>query len=141
MITKERLKELIEQKATIYQIIREPLKIEKILLGYDEIGTTSEDLYETKEEAEECLEFGNIVREERLELPSWEEFLKLPLWDDKNNVEFKTNKGNTISIFKTEQNEIIVLKDIKTLFEKPLTKENYLEACELCRKLFLGEEV
>ena len=26
-------------------------------------------------------------------------------------------------------------------YRKPLTKENYLEACEICRKLWLGEEV
>ena len=65
----------------------------------------------------------------------------MSLWGDKNNVEFKINKGNIIKIFKTEQSEIIVLKDIKTLFEKPLTKENYNEARRLCKKLFLGEEV
>lgn len=31
--------------------------------------------------------------------------------------------------------------DNDIIFNKPLTKENYIEACKLCKKLFLGEEV
>jgi hypothetical protein len=29
--------------------------------------------------------------------------------------------------------------DFGVLFEKPLTKENYIKACRLAKKLFLGE--
>ena len=159
MITENRLKELIEQGAIIYRVYADvsvyETKLSKVIHDVDNahlwenlnnrfipkrVGYPLNQLFETKEEAEEYLEFGNIVREERLELPSWEEFLKMSLWDDKNNVEFKTNKGNTIQIFKTKQSEIIVMRDTETVFNKPLTKENYNEARRLCKKLFLGEK-
>ena len=84
------------------------------------------------------LEFGNITRTETLKLPTWEEI------DAGYELEF----GNScLEVYKTG-NRILVKTDkdcysdlYAYIFDEPATKENYLEACELCRKLFLGEEV
>ena len=98
MITKERLEELIEQGATIYDLSSqfEPFEIDFLKVkihgffndgvnfyiecptaynGHQLIFCEYKDLYEfkNKEDAEEYAEFGNITRTERLELPSWEE--------------------------------------------------------------------
>ena len=105
MIKKERLEELIEQGAKIYDKYANHL----MLFNFeqkDDVGFYShktyiknghlvcecigdydyhfeyclEDLFETKEDAEEYAEFGNITRIERLELPSWEEFNKVSVF-------------------------------------------------------------
>ena len=83
MITKERLQELIEQGATIYIgfgspcyeiIIDKTWNIEKDThLKRGSFYVQLKFLFETKEDAEEYAEFGNITRTERLELPSWGE--------------------------------------------------------------------
>jgi len=91
------------------------------------------DLFETEEEAEWALEFGNITREEKLSLPSWEEIKKgrATFFSDVNHLGFITPL------------DIIVINEYddgsKTLLKTPLTKENYIEACRLAKKLFLGE--
>lgn len=169
MIKPDRLKELIEQKAMIYGITGLPCWIEEIDLGsllYEQIGNrlykvdiicygseendfrkerlyrfNDEDLFETKEEADWYLEFGNITREEKLVLPSWEEF--------KENCNFPTihcKNGKTAN-FTVSNSYLEIYKDSddgyceKKIYGKPLTKENYIDACKLCKQLFLGEKV
>lgn len=167
MIQPDRLKELIEQEATIYGITGLPRWVEEINLGsllYEEIRNWlykvdticygsgendfrkeklyrfgNEDLFETREEAEWALEFGNITREEKLVLPSWEEFLNKPLWFHDDDVNFLTKDNEEIGFYKTCFSKIIVMRDAETVFNKPLTEENYIEACKLVKKLFLGE--
>lgn len=111
----------------------------------------------TKAEAEFCAKYKNIQRTETLDLPTWEEAkidklvqngkLKNGCWDliksftDKMNnemFEFSLSSDNGKKFYLSVNNEDSSYKD---LFYKPLTYENYLEACELCKKLFEGEEV
>ena len=97
MIEKNRLEELIEQGATVYMANRytEGIFLDKrnfevtdkeLIFKYKIYAVLLEDLFETKEDAEEYAEFGNITRTERLELPSWEEFANGKI------VEFVSNK-------------------------------------------------
>lgn len=153
MIKPDRLKELIEQKATIYNKNKGSIKLDKSCyidnsnvlcfykigighLGFDFIR----NLFETEAEAEWALEFGNIVREEKLSLPSWEEF--------KENCNFPTihcKNGKTANV--TVSNSYLeIYKDSddgyceKKIYGKPLTKKNYIDACRFCKQLFLGEK-
>ena len=131
--------------------------------GYDIVGDefltdhSLDKLFETKAEAEFCAKYKNIQRTETLDLPTWEEAkidklvqngkLKNGCWDliksftDKMNnemFEFSLSSDNGKKFYLSVNNEDSSYKD---LFYKPLTYENYLEACELCKKLFEGEEV
>jgi len=172
MIQPDRLKELIEQGATIYGITGLPRWVEEIDLGsllYEKIGDwlykvnticygsgendfrkeklyrfDNEDLFETREEAEWVFEFGNITREEKLSLPSWEEFCKLDyefVFYDRNHNKFSMYLTMPVTVEK----EICIwnwnIETAKVEFRKPATKENYIDACRLCKKLFLGEKV
>lgn len=89
MISKERLEELIEQSATIYElymnknILEIQLKndwfviddglYERKLSKHPFRSWWISNLYETKEDAEFVREFGCITRTERLELPTWQQ--------------------------------------------------------------------
>jgi hypothetical protein len=156
-ISKERLKELIEQGATIYGIFRRKVrtidlkdlysisKNGKILVTeyIDLENFKIKDIFETKEEAEWYKEFGCIERVERLELPTWEEFNKSSSFiftrKDGTEMEMAIWTRNT-SVDKTIK--ITNLNDWNiSWFEAPLTKENYLLACRKAKKLFLGEKV
>lgn len=170
MITKKRLEELIEQGATIYYIkietfvagysnfisIKEielysPIQckiLEKYYNNEDYLivkyGNGTDyflpyNLFETKEEAEWELEFGNITRTETLRLPRWEEFELLGhdvdfIGEDKTPYYFRLNY-NKSEIYITN------FTNGKAIYCAKATKENYIEACKLCKKLFLGEEV
>lgn len=75
---------------------------------------------------------------ETLSLPSWEEIKK----KFKNNHKFG---GHLIVEFDDIQLMIFIDNYSKKFIEltnqhrKPLTKDNYIEACKLAKKLFLGE--
>lgn len=88
------------------------------------------------EEAEWELEFGNIIREERLELPSWEDRDTCFEFTDKDGLEttLVICYGN-ILVQQYSKDNILTTE----YFRKPLTEENYIEACKLCKKLFLGD--
>lgn len=150
MITKERLQELIEQRADVYMaryytegIHLEPENFEvndkELVFKYKIYVVPLEDLFETQYEAEWHKEFGNIIRTERLELPSWEEF---------KNRECPFGFNDNAKIYR-----YYVYKDLKRIeireyfgrgarvvFSEPLTKENYILACRKCKELFLGGE-
>lgn len=166
MITKERLEELIEQVSKVYCLDFNHIysfdfeeyegKIESATKCYPNdrlqirwkkapiggIGAQwSEDIYlqdlfETKEEAEWELEFGNITRTEILKVPTWEEFRKL------GSFEFYGYHQRRTILFYDIVDDMIKLDNGNGdwyLFMKNHNKENYIEACKLCKKLFLGE--
>ena len=159
MITKERLEELIEQSADIWKI--EDGKVYPLRKDHYEYWRIKEDrlewywkivpsgfnyisfehLFETKEDAEEYAEFGNITRTERLELPTWEQVQEgfyyngsVPIYEDDRNLCFiSTSKDIVLKNYASLKNQ--------TKFKKPLTRENYNEARRICVKLFNGEGV
>lgn len=169
MITKERLEELIEQgvsicnqyidynnniyyrfgKASIIQDNDKP-HIELKLNGTDTsvIMYDTKYLFETEEDAEFALRFKRIPKTEYLDLPTWEEFMQ----SDKQVIIYDKDKTYYLDKVMNKTHIIIGYKCIIDLneeleaarynfYRKPATKENYLEACEICRKLWLGEEV
>lgn len=105
-----------------------------------------ETVFESREEAEEYLEFGDITREERLKLPTWKEINKKP----KQSVEFYVlERGEFINYAMArnlKENTIVIAMyswgefsgDI--IFEKPFTQENYTIARQLFVQLFMGED-
>ena len=156
MITKERLLELIEQGATIYEVkygkinpVSLKNKIRFVSEKYPVIVFEPipderykhhkyfDKLFETLEEAEWHKEFGCIERTERLELPTWEEFkLRRPY-----SYFIFTSKDMQYGLgIGAYYREIIINNNGSILFQKPLTKENYTEACRKCKKLFLNGE-
>lgn len=149
MITKERLEELIEQDKVFYWVFNKEIRMLCNLSvptywkkNWELYG---KDCFETKEDAEEYAEFGNITRTERLPY--------LPKWED---IEYEN--GFFIRKFHIKDNynglgKLMVIKDSVILvqcsslgvlheeyFNKPATRENYNEARRLCVKLFKGEE-
>ena len=161
MITKERLEELIEKGADIWKI--EDGKVYPLRKDHYQYWNIKEDrlqwyckivpsgycyisfnhLFETKEDAEEYAEFGNITITERLELPSWEEFNKV------STFTFKRKDGTDMEIaiwHNCPDDDCKTIKITRSYdwtaccFEKPLTRENYNEARRLCVKLFKGEK-
>lgn len=158
MIGKRRLQELIEQNDTIWDKNIFPIKLMnfeqkyddcfyahkayiknnqlicEVIGDYDFTNTYSfEDLFETKEDAEECAEFSNITRTERLELPSWEEF------QTSRGFDFMSKNAEYCRVYKIED-VICVVKQNKIILDKPLTRENYNKARRICVKLFKGED-
>ncbi len=161
MITKERLEQLIEKGAIIWVCCWGKLKeldldgleymdIEKDEICYEDTfgccrTTDLNHLFETKEDAEEYAEFGNITKTERIELPSWEEFKTT------ETITKFFNKDTNYSLYvyvknkNTNNCKIMIRADNGEQewweFQKPLTRENYNEARRLCVKLFKGEDV
>ena len=157
MITKERIEELIEQGATIYsndygeiQLIKENdlslyengqnnyilYALEPNKKYHNEIF--DEDLFETKEDAEEYAEFGNITRTEKLPYVSWERFK-----NTEGNYSFKVYPYD---YYCYTDGRYVRIKQYygsldRIVFTKPLTRENYNEARRICVKLFKGEGV
>lgn len=170
MITKERLEELIEKGATIYRAYAD-VCVEEFKLNKDYKVSTAhlwkkmkhsafkgcgyplDQLFETKTDAEEYAEFGNITRTERLELPSWEDVKSLTKYT-KHSFYGKDNALYGLCISPKDSltrfdGSIEELKswcgiDVDGNCEiehfEPLTRENYNEARRLCVKLFKGEE-
>ena len=162
MIKEERLKELIEGKATIYYYSKDYGIIEEFNLKgcelYHDFDDTQlayeydlENLYETQAEAEFVAEFGNI--EKVVKMPRffiWEELQNYYKESDYYSIRFVNNSFNVDVQYLFRVNlktkTICIKREVdgqlnKVLFEKPLTKENYIDACRLCVKLFKGEEV
>lgn len=163
MITKERLEELIKKRATIYYIticndgIKERFEICDIDLFLKctiiENYTFSDgfkadvlricytyyplkELYETKKQAKWALKY-HATRTEELELPMWEEL---------DGADFDMSFIDTRKI----KHQIWVTNDDGICVTNPqlddenkywsYSKENYIEACNYCLKLFKGEE-
>lgn len=161
-ISRERLEELIKEGKTIYSLdtkLYGPVKwleLENKLdsLEFNKDGEVKlfiidngwwhwfnlKDLYEDVEDVKWFLEFGNITRTERLDLPSWEEFRVI------GGFVFYDYKQNPISVKicldpvnVAPCNDCIYIADSKNeYFCKPKTKENYIKACRKAKELFLG---
>ena len=152
MITKERLKKLIEKGATIYsneygeiQLIKENdlslyengqnnyilYALEPNKKYHNEIF--DEDLFETKEEAEFSSEFQNITRTETLNLPTWKKFKK------DESFQFSDKYGSDWDLYIYSSGIIVLLNGNKTYYFNN-SKQGYLEACKIAKKLFLGGE-
>lgn len=138
MITKERLKELIEQGAQVWKIYKDTCQgVYQVPAGLFGIGFSSQvdettpfnELFETKEEAEWHKEFGCIERTERLELPTWEDF-----WNSGQTIWFTGKDGGQYGL--SQYNREILLNDTYIGY---LDKESYYKACRKCKEIFLGE--
>lgn len=89
--------------------------------------------------------FSNIRRRvtytytEILSLPIWEEIIKkVGNCGTHVIVEFNSkNKPDNYALCIGASNNRIILTNYKSW---KLTKENYIKACKICRRLFLGEE-
>ena len=159
MITKERLKEILDKNGSVYTTETgnyESNYLELIL--YDSAKFTVkknntvrlfiadtiewhwyklENLFENEEDAEFVLKFKRIPKTEYLDLPTWEQFC--------NEDKIVTFTAYPYNYHLLKFGNYIRLKsfyerDVMDIFIKSLTKENYWEACELCRKLWLGEK-
>lgn len=157
MITKERLEELIEQGATIYGIddrwdiveVREldaqqiyysssNVNYQYVFDDHSVVEFFDDKLFETKEDAEEYVEFGNITKTIQLNYVSWEEF--------KNQDRNFSFRAYPYDYYCYTDGRYVEIKEYyrssdRVIFSKKLTRENYNEARRLCVKLFKGESV
>ena len=159
-ISKERIDELIKNKAKIYGISKsgevfclglkfreQALNNKKWLENKYEVYSK---FYENKEDAEFVARY-HTKRPVYFNPPTYEEFLKLNnqsvCWDFLT----KDNQQNFILIddinaendtLKPKKEWTVIVQDeyCDYIFEEPLTKENYYKAVEKARKLFLGEK-
>ena len=155
MITRERLEELIENNGTVYCVLDNVYKITLdkryfcILGNYLQWSTVLnklmprhtphiDDIYETKEDAEFVKEFKNITRTETLNLPTWEELKiidEIKIYGENGKQYLVQADEYDISVYASDGYDFILYKR----FER--TKDNYIKACTIDRKLFLGENV
>ena len=152
MIEKERLEELIKQGATIWKkepgCVRE-IKAEHIPTFWCEYRWDfyCKYFFETKEDAEFALKYQNITRTETLSLPTWEEVTINDKYNYYGISYFEFGDGYRLFVkLPSEDNDcefvgIDVNKNCELYHWEEATKENYLEACELCKKIFFGEKI
>ena len=169
MISRERFNELKEQKKDIYYLdysfgvcsmhkldfsgkphygvwadhfpipdeeleVRESCYIQSIDDCYDEFVCYLKDCYETQEDAEFAKEFKNVTAPVKLDLPSFEELQQI------EKFEFKSADGYRYDIFYISgSNKLVLFGIFENKYTGEATKENYLEACKIAKKLFLGE--
>ena len=88
-----------------------------------------------KEQTEFDLRYKRIPKTEYLDLPNWEE-IEDSYYLEFGNFCFEVNKMKNRILVETNK-DYLDLYDY--VFDKPAIKENYIEACEIYRKLFLGE--
>lgn len=89
-------------------------------------------VFDTKEDAEFELEFGNIMLTEKLELPTWERFKTQPYFTFTGKNIYHGYMEEDYCNEKTER----VISVCGKIFD--FTYDGYLEACRLCKELFLG---
>lgn len=155
MITRERLEELIENNGTVYCVGDNVYKITLdkryfcILGNYLQWSIVLnklmprrtphiDDIYETKEDAEFVKEFKNITRTETLNLPTWEELKiidEIKIYGENGKQYLVQADEYDISVYASDGYDFILYKRLKR------TKDNYIKACTIARKLFLGESV
>jgi len=148
-MTKERVEELIKQKATIYDRKTTKIMLDKyshvyqdyLILGHS-IGKQYEfylrDLFETEEQADWAYK-TIIERTERFEPPMWEEIedkfcFKFTLNNENYNMEVHKT-GNLIVIWNTTKKEAVY-----TALCKDCNKKNYEKACQIVKDLFNGKK-
>lgn len=159
-ISKERLEELKEKNATVYELLmnKEVLKVELNNNYYIMLDKVYEnklgklplrphwlsDLFETKKDAEWTMRFKRIPRTDYLDLPTWEEFKKKQLKNKCYCVPFiGANPGCFYQLFIDAKTEEITIYDCDCediVFSMKQNQKNYTLACEKARELFLGEQ-
>lgn len=106
------------------------------------LGNCSIDnVFETEEEAEEYLKYGNITRTEKLELPMWKDVERAIKEDAYIDFRFETYNNNLYSLEVLPYDNIVRICDESIcLFFQELTRENYHKALDLAIRLWKGEE-
>lgn len=161
-ISKERLEELInndEQKiyyisnitnnnltASVKQIEEYKNLKELAYLIINGIDNFRENLFETKLDAEFALELGDIKKEEKLNLPTFEEITTNDKYNYYGISYFGFNDYTLMVKLPSEDDDREFIRIYKNRVNEEgcweeATKENYIDACKLCRSLFLGEKV
>lgn len=155
MITKKRLKELIENNSTIYTTYGGYVSEINLHKKYDyvtdnhlfeadmvagEVGYrkyTFNILFENKEDAEFVAKY-HTKRVDKFNPPTWDTFS-----EEETDIVFNIKDGRMmLSHWVFGDNHIVLIKTSKDedfVFSEPLTKENYEKAVEIARKIFLGE--
>lgn len=165
MISKERLQELIDQKATIWSYrwgeIQLCDKSEVFIIfdvshkeiGYRLSGFIGKDKYQggyiPPEELEEDVEKGKwqcemyAIRPERFEPPVWEDFLEKKDYVSlsKSHKEVIIRSGAIMFANGATREYVVVENNFERFYTGDLTKDNYIKACTIARKLFLGEKL
>lgn len=166
MISEERLQELIRQEATIWVKNQYCKAYDVELSHYNYVAITDnkeslmfldysiqeddpervlvdylDNLYETKEDAE----WASMAtcRMEMFNPPVWEYFL------EKNGYVFLSKRHQEVIIRidaimfanGTTREYVVVENNFERFYTGDLTKDNYIKACTIARKLFLGESV
>lgn len=162
MITIERLRELIKQGGTAWVITDH--KVEPILLKenkgnkvcivggdtlyhayftannycpdgwWDRDYYSFDELFETRDRAEWHLKM-TAERTERFEPPMWEDIEDDYLYKfyiNRKEFKFYVNKfTDCIYVYNLDDTQVVY-----DVFDEPVTKENYIKACEIVRDLF-----
>lgn len=161
-ISKNRLEELISKGATIWYVGKDysvnANRMVEIRLGkfnkiendyllvksgdgfhtprYNFVAYLDE-LFETRKQAEWSLKY-HAIRTEELNLPMWEEFKKIGaikfIGKDKSMYGFFYDDLFDLKL------KVYNITLCRILFCRKPTKENYTKACDLCIKLFKGEQ-
>lgn len=168
MISKEKLQELIDQKATIWaddygeiqlcdksevcntiaftgnHQIQEGYCLSGFVYNNEFISDNIEPdgLEENVEKGKWCYEM-HASRIERFAPPVWEDFLKKKdyIFLSKNHKEVIIKSGVIMFANGTTRGFVAVENSFERFYIGDLTKENYIKACTIARKLFLGESV
>lgn len=156
-ISKERLEELINEGATIwcsyrlnYNVIAVDLTDKKRFVIYtDDMSILDRDteytyqlknLYETQKQAEWHLKY-HATRIEELNLPYWTDIVRHKDDDVYKIALFRTKNGNTYNLlFKKGALSLWNVRESRVIWVYLATEENYTKLCDLCVKLFKGEQ-
>ena len=155
-MTKEQFEEISKRKYVedriVYIVFKGYKEATPLHIAYDNEWLFAhkrlKDVYETKEDAEWEAEFGNLTRTEKLVLPTWKQIQPDAendsttfTFNSKDGIEYVLSVADygdddfydwTIEVFSTSSD---------FSHEFPFTYDGYLEACRLCKKLFLGEQL
>lgn len=156
MISKERLEELIEQGATIYFInsgfvdckdskyhgVEVGNNYASILYGGYCHNIDYENIFETEEDARWELEM-TATRTEILKLPTYKQVCDAIYSGSYGVLTIKTFDKITFGYKRQIDDNVYLFVDrlSETQYLGSLTKENYIEACKLCLRLFKGKEL
>lgn len=163
MISEERLQELIDKKATIWadnygkiqlcdksEVCRvtsfdgESYCLYGFIYNKDFMGINvfPEELEEDVEKGEWQYEM-HASRLERFEPPVWEDILEKNdyIFLSKSHKEVIIRIGASRFTNGTTMEYVVVENEFEGFYTGNLTKDNYIKACTIARKLFLGESV
>ena len=141
-ISKERLKELIEQDKVFYWVFNKEIRMLCNLSvptywkkNWELYG---KDCFENREDAEFVAKY-HTSRVEKFEPPTYEEFKQGKFYHFISKDCFYSLSPNLV------HDEVVIYECVHgggyfIVYKQPLTKENYYKAVEIARKLFLGEE-